>query len=101
MPMQPLLRSAELAIEAVPHWTPREISATVDDRGADATAYTGAANGWRFIVVAFSTEDQGFPPGSLGFDGTGTTKLGGKPTILRLTRELAEKAFRLAEAGAS
>lgn len=95
MPMTPILKSAEKAIEAVQHWKP------LTNAPVGSQAYTGQAHGWTFQIVAFSIEDQGFPPGSRGFDGTGTIVLGGKGTLLRLTRVLAEKAVKLAEAQAS
>lgn len=58
----------------------------------DAVAYRGRGDGWEFLVVSFSIEDQGFPKGSRGWDGTGRKK----STVLHLTRELAERGFRLA-----
>ena len=95
MPMQPLLKNAEQAIEAVTHWRPL-LDAPVGSQG-----YMGMANGWMFIIMSFSIEDQGFPQGSRGYDGSGTITLGGKGIMLHLTRALAEKAVKLAEAGAS
>lgn len=65
--------------------------------GPGARSFKGTGGGWVFLVVAFSIEDQGFPPGSLGYDGTAMR--GG--TIVRLTRSLAERAVKLAEAGRS
>jgi hypothetical protein len=47
------------------------------------------ASGWRLLVVEFDIEDQGFPPGSKGYDGTAAKGA----TIIRLTRELSELAF--------
>jgi len=59
-----------------------------------AIFYRGeSTTGWTYIVASFDIEPQGFPPGTRGHDGT--ARRGG--VILRLTRELAEKAFRLAE----
>lgn len=62
-------------------------------------SYSGNVGDWAVTVVSFGTEDQGFPKGSRGFDGTGmrlgNEKHGG--TVLRLTRELAERLFLLAE----
>lgn len=95
MPMTPILKSAERAIENVKHWKP------LTSAPPGSQAYTGQADGWTFNIVAFSIEDQGFPKGSRGFDGSGTIVLGGRGTMLRLTRELAEKAVKLAEAQAS
>ena len=47
---------------------------------------------WKFQLVSFSIVDQGFPAGSLGYDGT-AIKNG---TIVRLTPELAKKAYEFA-----
>jgi len=44
-------------------------------------------------VVAFDIEPQGHPPGSLGYDGA----IGGPGGVVRLTREQAERAFKLAK----
>jgi hypothetical protein len=96
MSMQQMLKNADRAIEAVQSWRPM-LNTPHGSQG-----YTGSANGWNFLVMSFSIEDQGFPPGSLGYDGTGTIVQGaGAGTIMRLTRELAEKAHKLAEAGAA
>ena len=61
---------------------------------ADPTmvAYQGTTEGWGFSVVSFDIEPQGFPPGSRGYDGAGVHD----GTVIRLTRELAERAFKLA-----
>jgi hypothetical protein len=56
-------------------------------------AYKGHGGGWVFTVVSFNIEDQGFPPGSRGHDGAATRD----GTILRLPRDLAEKALKQAE----
>lgn len=93
--MQHILESAARAIAAVQHWKP------LVNTPPGTQAYTGQADGWTFNVVAFPIEDQGFSPGTRGFDGSGTIVLGGRGTLLRLTRELAEKAVKLAEAQAS
>jgi hypothetical protein len=58
----------------------------------DGKYFQGMADGWSFTVVSFETESQGFPPGSRGYDGAAAS---GK-AIVRLTRELAEKAYNLA-----
>jgi hypothetical protein len=54
--------------------------------------YQGVTEGWGFSVVSFDIEPQGFPPGSRGYDGAGVHD----GTVIRLTRELAERAFKLA-----
>jgi hypothetical protein len=56
-------------------------------------AYKGEGDGWVLTVVSFNIEDQGFPPGSRGHDGA-AVKDG---TILRLPRDVAEKALKQAE----
>jgi hypothetical protein len=61
----------------------------------DAEAYRGTAPGAVFTVVAFSIEEQGFPPGSLGYDGAAALSLG---MVVRLTRVQAERAVKLARA---
>ena len=58
-----------------------------------AKGYLASTKNWNFIVVEFDIEEQGFPPGSKGYDGT-AHKTG---TVIRLTRELAELAFKKAE----
>lgn len=62
----------------------------------DATFYTGAHPVWNFVVSAFSIEAQGFPPGTLGFDGA--ARASDRPLVVRLTRAVAEEAYRLAVA---
>lgn len=54
-------------------------------------------SGWRVLVVEFDIEDQGFPPGSKGYDGTAVkSSMLCIETVMRLTRELAELAFKKA-----
>lgn len=53
----------------------------------------GLSRGYNITVVAFDIEPQGHPPGSLGYDGA----LGGPGGVVRLTREQAERAFKLAK----
>jgi len=48
---------------------------------------------WNYVLVEFDIEDQGFPPGSKGYDGT-AFKAG---TVVHLPRELAELAFKKAK----
>jgi len=56
----------------------------------DAKGYVGVVGNWRIVIASFDIEDQGFPPGSRGHDGTAV--MGG--SIIRLTRDQA-KAFCL------
>lgn len=53
---------------------------------------------WIFLVVEFDIENQGFPPGSKGYDGTATDLR--RVGIIHLTRELAEELFLAAEKSA-
>lgn len=55
--------------------------------------FQGHAGNWRIVVVDFDIEDQGFPPGSRGYDGAATDL----HTVIHLPRDLAEHAFKLAE----
>lgn len=58
-----------------------------------SSSYQGEYQQYRIVVVEFSIENQGFPPGSKGYDGVvvaGTT-------VIHLTRELAKKAFDVAK----
>ena len=75
-------------------WTAMPGNEATDAHGA--TFYTGAHPVWNFVVSAFSIEAQGFPPGSLGFDGA--ARASDRPLVVRLTRALAEEAYRLASA---
>ena len=63
--------------------------------GPGCASYEGQGNGWRLLVVSFSIEDQGFPPGSLGYDGSATFPA--QALVVRLTRPQAKRAFERAE----
>jgi hypothetical protein len=58
-----------------------------------ARSFETHANGWHVTVLSFDIEPQGFPKGSRGYDGMGVKE----GVLLRLTRELAERFFKLAE----
>lgn len=62
--------------------------------GPGARAFVGNANGWRILTVGFPIEDQGFPPGTLGHDGTALHTERG--VVCRLTREQARAAYEAA-----
>lgn len=94
--MQEILGELEKLLASPITWT--------EDKGVQknmptevkARAYeTHHASGWRILVVSFSLEGQGFPPGSRGWDGTAAHLDRGVMT--RLTRELATKFGELAE----
>lgn len=57
-----------------------------------AVAYAGTAEDMRLLVVSFSIEDQGFPPDSLGYDGTITSGT----TIVHIPRDIAETLHKAA-----
>lgn len=57
-----------------------------------ARTFRGHVDNWRLVVIDFDIEDQGFPPGSRGYDGAAT----GGNTVIHLPRALAERAFKLA-----
>lgn len=60
----------------------------------EAETYQGRApGGYVLTIIAFDIEPQGFPPGSLGYDGA----VAGPRGIIRLTRKQAERAFKLAK----
>lgn len=65
--------------------------------GCESSAYSGTApDGMNILVIEFSIEDQGFPKGSKGYDGT--VSKGGH--IMRLSgpyRTIAEDAFKQAK----
>jgi hypothetical protein len=60
----------------------------------DARLFVGECEGWRAVVTDFDISDQGFPPGTRGYDGAITSIT--PPMLLHLTRELAQKAVELA-----
>ena len=83
-------------------WTEAEVTAE-QQREGQFRAILGVTPGWRIVVSEFDIEPQGFPKGSKGYDGAGTylhnTWPG--PAVIRMTRELAAKAFKLGDAAVS
>jgi hypothetical protein len=77
-------------------WTADNLGGEVTRNDPSARAFTGKVEGWHVLVVSFSIENQGYPRGSRSYDGTGVRKQ--PPVVLRFTRELAEKLFKVAEA---
>lgn len=82
-----VLADIEQALAAV---TWKRVEAPKD---REAEFFQGAANGWDFNICSFDIEDQGFGPGARGYDGAGCKE----SLVVRLTRELAEKAVKLAK----
>jgi hypothetical protein len=52
--------------------------------------FEGTTHEWYFVSASFSIEEQGFPPGSRGYDGIGRKG----STVIRFTRPLAERVFK-------
>jgi hypothetical protein len=65
----------------------------IDNNSYNTKCYIGTVSKSRFLVASFDIEDQGFPPGSRGYDGSHTKR----NTITRLTREQAERLCKDAE----
>jgi hypothetical protein len=82
-----LLSEIEALLPQV-RWGDRQVL----DTERNAEAFVGSALGFSLTVAAFDIEDQGFPPGSRGYDGAAVLH----GTVLHLTRELAETAFKYA-----
>lgn len=79
------------AIETA-HWTKLDAP---PEAPPDIELFNGSAEGWTLTAASFSIEDQGFPPGSRGYDGAATSTT--KGVVVRLTREQAEKACEKAK----
>jgi len=82
---------------SLPNMTWKPMPTDMPDK--TAKVYEGRGEEWTVTVAAFSTESQGFPAGSRGYDAAalkGTSALKGA-TVLRLTPELAAQAFAAAE----
>lgn len=75
-----LIAEIDAALPRVTDWQ-RERDAGIESRGA--RAWVGTIDGWRFLVVDFETESQGFPVGSRGYDGTAMHSTRG--IVFRLT----------------
>jgi hypothetical protein len=76
-------------------WTPLDGNEATAEH--EAKFFTGTHPVWSVVISAFSIEAQGFPPGTLGFDGAARA-CDGRFLVVRLTRALAEEAYRLAVA---
>lgn len=63
-------------------------------KDSTAKSYQGLLGDWIVTLMSFDAAPQGFPEETRGYDGMGLRKDG---KALRLTRELAEKLFKLAE----
>jgi hypothetical protein len=93
--MQQVLEEAEKAAEGA-QWRASEPINRVGEleHSGDVRGFEADKDGWHFIVVSFDIENQGFPPGSRGYDGA--CRNTEKGTVLHLTRELAEKFYKAA-----
>lgn len=56
--------------------------------------YIGTTGDWRATVVAFDIENQGFPPGTRGYDGAVVHRE--RAVVCRMTREVAARVFKAA-----
>lgn len=88
--MMDYLKEVESVLPKITNWKPE----MRDDMPAHARAFTGSAEGWKVVVVDFDISDQGFPPGTRGYDGAAHNFVEG--VVLHLSRELAEKALQFA-----
>lgn len=64
------------------NWTEQPIS----EQQNSARGFIGVVGNWRFVVASFDIEQQGFPPGSRGYDGT----VVGERMIIRIPRPEAQ-----------
>ena len=70
--------------------------------GADA--YQGMSSGWHILVIRFPAprrEGYGYDGSASGIAQSDLVLADPRPNIVHLTPELAEKAFKLAEKGAT
>lgn len=67
---------------------PPEASGMPDAKGYQVRNHQG----WTVVVFQFSIEDQGFPPGSVGYDGA----VRFESTIVHCTREVAKELWLVA-----
>jgi len=88
--MMDYLKEVESILPEISDWKPE----VRDDMPGHARAFTGSVKGWHVVVVDFDISDQGFPPGTRGYDGAARNAAEG--VVLHFTRELAEIAIRLA-----
>lgn len=96
------IREIRAALPSV-EWTRmdgNESTAPLGVPAHDAVFYTGTHPVWSVVVSGFNIEAQGFPPGTLGYDGAARA-CDGRFLVVRLTRALAEEAFHLAAAAAA
>jgi len=91
--MAELLREIDRELPSV-IWKPTEDAGLIGGQH-QVQAYEGKTeSGWVFLAISFEIESQGHPKGSRGYDGVG--RVG--QTVIRFTRALAERAFKIAQA---
>lgn len=88
--MQQLSEEVGRGLEKVRDWRVDETKDIPDG----AILYVGKSAEWLYSIFSFSIEDQGFPKGTRGFDGTAVGVE--HPTIVRLTREQAVRGAEMA-----
>ncbi len=93
--MQLILDEIEALLPEV-NWTRDAKDQEPEAKMHDARFFTGEAGGWKLVITDFDITDQGFAPGSRGYDGAGNNL--SKGIVIHFTRELAAKAIALARA---
>ncbi len=84
-------RILRVACAAAPSWNWTRVKPPAER--PDARGYTHQEGEWTVVVFRFSIEDQGFPKGSVGYDGA----VRQKHYIIHCTREYAERLWRIAD----
>lgn len=88
--MAAVLKEVETAIDKVQDWCQDPAAGSVPE---EMHAFHAHVDGWRIHVVDFDITEQGFDKRDRGYDGAASHERG---VVIRLTRELAEKAARRA-----
>lgn len=72
-----------------------EIEYKLENIAPGARAYVARNDEWSILVAEFSIEDQGFPPGTVGYDGTVLWRKDGG-WVVHMPRDVAERIFKRA-----
>lgn len=86
--MMDLLEEIERVLPTVTDWK----AGNIDHREARTFEGFTPDGAWHLVALDFDIEDQGFPPGSRGYDGVGRKG----SLVIHFTRQLAEKVFQAA-----
>ena len=94
MPQAEWQRIFAEAERLAPNWPWKKVAP--ESIGPAPVAYAGynvlSHEGWTVIVFQFGIEEQGFPKGSVGYDGA----VRFNNTIVHCTREVAERLWHVA-----